>query len=130
MKEDKFTYIYSAPTQSERREIENIKSRYEKKEKSESKLERLKRLDGKVKKVPLIIAIIIGVAGCLIFGTGMTLALEWRMYAAGVAVGAVGAVIMIADVFLHKFLAKKFKEKYGAEILQLSEEILKGEKRA
>lgn len=127
MKDDKFTYSYSAPTQSERREIENIKSRYEILEKEQSKLERLKALDKKVKNVPLIISLTVGIAGILIFGFGMTLAMQWEYYVAGVIVGIVGAAVMGANAFLHKFVSKKMKDKYGAEILKLSDELLKGE---
>lgn len=127
MKDDKFTYSYSAPTQSERREIENIKSRYEIREKEQSKLERLKALDKKVKNVPLIISLTVGIAGILIFGFGMALAMQWGYYVAGVTVGIAGAAVMGANAFLHKFVSKKMKDKYGAEILKLSDELLKGE---
>ena len=50
---EKFNYTYSAPTETERKEIENIKKRYETPT-GESKFERLRRLDAKVKNGVLV----------------------------------------------------------------------------
>ena len=45
MENKEFKYTYSAPSESERKEIEKIKRQYDTMEKGENKLERLKRLD-------------------------------------------------------------------------------------
>ena len=58
---EKFNYTYSAPTETERKEIENIKKRYETPT-GESKIERLRRLDAKVKNGANIAALAVGIA--------------------------------------------------------------------
>lgn len=121
----KFEYNYSAPTEEERGEIENIRSRYVPVGKAESGLARLRKLDGKVKNPPLILALIIGIAGTLIFGLGMTFSIEWGNVYAGIPLCLVGAVMIALNPFIHKkFLAAR-KKKYGDEILNLSAELLK-----
>lgn len=50
--ETKFDYTYSAPTESERREIESIKKLYSPPQEKENKLEDLCRLNNRVIKPP------------------------------------------------------------------------------
>ena len=120
----KFEYTYSAPTEQERKEIMSIRRQYEDKPSSESKLERLRRLDAIVKNRCLIFSLTLGVIGCLIFGFGLTCVLEFNEWFWGVACGAVGALIMAFAYPLHRFIRKKDKDKYGEEILILSQELL------
>ena len=121
-----FEYTYSAPTEAEKKQIESIKRQYESPQKpTESKVERVKRLDAKIKNTANAFSIALGVVGCLIFGLGLTMILEWDIWLWGVAVMALGCPLMIFAYPLYNFLIKKGKKKYGAEILRLSEEILK-----
>lgn len=122
---NKFECTYSAPTESERREIEAIRRSYVPQE-SESKIERLKRLDNKVKTPPFIWALSVGIVGTLIFGLGLTMILEWQLELWGALVAAVGFCPIGIAYPLYNKLLKKQKEKYQAEILKLSEEILNG----
>ena len=121
---NQFNYTYTAPTEEERKEIAMIRKQYQPVEKTESKLERLRRLDSAVKNAPVVIALVLGVLGTLIFGTGLTLILEWQIWSWGVVCMGVGAIPMVLayPVYLGVLHAKK--RKYGAEILQLSEELL------
>ena len=119
---DKFTYSYSAPTESERREIDGIRKQYLPKE--ESKLEKLKKLDRIVNNPPKIVGIILGVVGTLIFGLGLTMCLEWNMTAWGAVVAAVGLIPAVSAYFAYKYILRSGKQKYGAEILRLSNELL------
>lgn len=121
-----FEYTYSAPTEVEKKQIESIKRQYETPQKPvESKVERVKRLDAKIKNTANAFSIALGVVGCLIFGLGLTMILEWGIWLWGVAVMALGCPFMIFAYPLYNFLIKKGKKKYGAEILRLAEEILK-----
>lgn len=120
----KFTYSYSAPTEDERREIDDIKREYL--PKSESKLDKLKKLDAKVKRLPKIASIITGVAGILVFGLGLTMVLEWQIYVDGVIVAGLGALLMCAAYPLYLSLYGYGKRKYGAEIVKLSDELISG----
>ena len=75
---DKFNYTYTAPTESERREIEEIRR-------------------------------------------------QWALYGWGIAVSAVGAAALGASYPLYKFVLKRNKKRFGQEIIELSDELLKME---
>ena len=123
MNENKFEFTYRAPTENERRTVEGIKKQYE--EKGDSSLERLKRLDKKVKSGATVPALIVGIIGTLIFGTGLTMVLEWGLILWGILVCAISLPFIIFAPFLHKILFKRGKEKHGEEILRLCKELLK-----
>lgn len=124
MDDNKFSYSYSAPTDKERREIEEIRNKYSEENKKNSKLSRLKELDAKVRRIPMLIGILLGIFGTLIFGTGLTMILEWQKFLWGVIVMGVGGVSIVAAYFIHAALSSYYKDKYGKEILSLSEELL------
>lgn len=121
---ERFEYNYNAPTEEERIEIESIRNQYLPKNKTLTKLERLKSLDFKVKNISLIIGLTIGIIGCLIFGLGLTFFLEWSNNILGAIFGVLGILIMIPAYFVYKIIFNKLKEKYGKEILELSNELL------
>lgn len=121
---DKFDYKYSAPTEEERREIDSIRRQYEPSGKVETKLDRLRKLDSKVKNAALIVSLTVGIIGCLVFGLGLSMVLEWKMLLWGVIVSVVGAVAMLFANQVHKHMINKGKQKYAEEILKLSEELL------
>ncbi len=122
----KFEYQYSAPTEEEKKQIESIRRAYAKEEpQAESKIEQLKALDKKVRNSATAVALIVGIVGCLLFGVGLTLVLEWKNFLWGIIVMAIGCLPMIAAYPLHGWVLEKGKKKYGARILALSEELLK-----
>ena len=123
MSDKKFRYTYTAPTEEERREIESIRAAYRKDVRSE-KLERLRRLNARVKNGAMSVALTLGVLGLLVFGLGMTMILEWGILAGGVAVSAAGVLPMAAAAPAYNFVLRRGKEKYGEEIVRLSEELL------
>ena len=123
MNENKFEFTYRAPTENERRTVEGIKKQYE--EKGANSLERLKRLDKKVKSGATVPALIVGIIGALIFGTGLTMVLEWGLILWGILVCVISLPFIIFAPFLHKILFKRGKERHGDEILRLCEELLK-----
>ena len=119
-----FKYSYSAPTEKERVEIEQIKSRYQLSSSNE-KLVRLKKLDSKVKNTPTIVSLILGIVGVLVFGTGLTMALEWNLLLWGAVVSLVGCVPITLAYFVYNAIYEKLKTKYAHEIIELSNELLK-----
>ena len=125
--EDKFNYSYSAPTESERREIESIKKQYADTPKEVSKIEQLRSLNKKVTRPPMIIALTVGIIGTLILGLGMTLAMEWDRLLWGNFVGIAGIAIAAVAYPLHRALLKRNKRRYGSKIIQLSNELLNNE---
>jgi len=122
---EKFEFKYSAPTMGEREEIESIRKQYLPKDKSMNKIERLRYLDNKVKSIPLIVSLCFGVIGLLTFGLGMTFFLEWtKLWYLGIPCGLIGFALIIPAYPIYNKLLIKYKEKYGAEILEISEELL------
>lgn len=119
-----FCYTYSAPTSAERREIEDIRKQYLPAAEKIDKIDELKALDAKVKRLPFVLALTIGIAGILLFGLGMSMVLVWHALAGGIVVVAVGAAVSAAAYPLRHIMLGRNKEKYGAEIIRLSEQLL------
>ena len=120
---NKFNYTYNAPTQKERETIEHIKNQYMPTEPL-SKLEKLKKLDSKVKTTPTIVALVLGIVGILIFGLGLTLALEFNQIYLGIIVGLIGGLPICLAYPVYNKLFDKLKKKHGPEIIKLSNELL------
>lgn len=120
--DEKFSYTYSAPTPSEREEINSIRSAYL--PRKETDLERLRALDRKVHMPPKVIAIALGIFGLLLFGLGMTLALEWELLLWGIAVGVVGAAVMGIAYPVHRAVLARRRKRYCDEIVRLSDALL------
>lgn len=123
MNDNGFSYKYSAPMEEERKEIDGIRRQYAPTE-EENKLEKLRRLNSIVKNSATSVALSFGIIGCLIFGLGLTMILEWNIFLWGVALSAIGAIIMIPAYPLYRCVLNRGKKKYGEEILKLSEELL------
>lgn len=122
---NEFRFTYVAPTEQERKEVSDIKRRYEMaKEGGENTLTLIRRLDAKVKNIPTIISLILGVVGTLIFGTGLALVLEFDMFLAGIIAAAVGILPLAAAYPVFLYTTKRLKAKYGPRILELSDEVL------
>lgn len=123
MKDDKFEFSYKALTKEQKKEVESIKSQYEKTEENK-KIERIKRLDHKVKFIPTCIGISLGVLGFCSFGLGMAMVLEWSIFIQGSILSILGFMIMITSYSIYKSAVRYMKKKYGDEIVKLSDEIL------
>ena len=121
---NQFNFRYTAPTEEERKEIDSIRRQYAPQEKTETKLERLRRLDSLVKNTAIIWSLVLGVLGCLIFGLGLTMILEWDILLWGIILMAIGSVPMAVAYPIYRLVLNKGKAKYGDEILRLSEELL------
>lgn len=124
MKDNRFEFTYKAPTEEERKEIVSIRKQYLTEEKEVSKLDRLRKLNSKVNDTATAISLVVGILGCLVFGLGLTCVLEWGETVLGIILGVIGAVPMALSYYVYRYVLKKNKEKHGAEILRLSEEIL------
>ena len=107
---------------------EAIRGQYVVREKS--KIDKLMELDRKVKTPAEIFAYSFGTVGALTLGAGMSLAMKvigtslTFAMPLGIAVGVVGLVIVGMNYSLYNKILKGRKEKYGNEILALSNEIL------
>lgn len=121
---NQFNFKYTAPTEEERKEIDSIRRQYAPQEQTETKLERLRRLDGLVKNTAIIWSLVLGVVGTLVLGLGLTMILEWSIWFWGIALMVIGSVPMAIAYPVYKSVLKKYKNRYGEEILRLSEELL------
>lgn len=121
---NQFNFRYTAPTEEERKEIDSIRRQYCPQEQTETKLERLRRLDALVKNTAVISSLVLGVIGTLIFGLGLTMVLEWSIWLWGIVLMALGSVPVLAAYPVYKLVLNKNKNRYGGEILRLSEELL------
>jgi len=124
----KFEYKYSAPTEEERKEIEHIKRQYQEKSERGAKLERLRNLDNKVKNTPAVVALVLGIAGVLIFGLGLTMILEWQLFIWGVIVSILGFVPMTVAYFAYNKVYEILKNRYSEQIIKISSELLNDER--
>lgn len=121
---NQFNFKYTAPTEEERKEIDSIRRQYAPQEKTETKMERLRRLDTLVKSTASVWGLCLGVVGCLIFGLGLTMILEWDILLWGIVLMVVGSVPMALANPVYRWVLKRYKKRYGEEILRLSEELL------
>lgn len=119
-----FKFEYSAPTDSERKEILSIRNEYMSVGTDGNNVERLRAMHRRVKSLPSALSIVIGVIGTLIFGAGMAMFLEWNYTVSGAIVGVIGFVIALAAYPIYKIFAKIMKKKYSNRIIELSNEIL------
>ena len=124
MDNKEFEYTYSAPTEAERREIANIRKQYETKSDKQIKLDRIRKLDSFVQNFSMTLSLIVGIMGALIFGLGMSMILAWDIMVFGIIVCIIGAVPMVSAYPVYVITLRNNKEKYGEEILRLSEELL------
>ena len=120
-----FEYTYSAPTEEEKKQIESIRREYLREGKTLSPFEKLKKLNAKVKDTATIVALIFGIVGCLVFGLGLTMVLEWQIWIWGVVLMAIGTIPMLIAYPAYNLTLSRGKKKYGKEILELTEELLK-----
>lgn len=121
---NQFNFRYTAPSQEERKEIDSIRRQYAPQEQTETKLERLRRLDSLVKNTAIIWSLVLGVIGTLIFGLGLTMILEWSIWPWGIVLMVIGSVPIALAYPVYKRVLEKYKNRYGEEILRLSEELL------
>ena len=127
-----FCYTYSA---KEQEEIKNIRKKYAVPEASEDKMERLRRLDKSVTDKATAKALIVGIIGALIMGTGMSLvmtdlgevlgAYQNAALYIGILVGIIGIVLVGCAYPVYNRVLKKERERIAPEILQLTEELMK-----
>ena len=123
MEENKsFHYAYSARQQEE---VKRIRNKYLPKE--EDKMAQLRRLDASAAKKGTTAALVVGILGCLLLGTGMscTMVFGGQWFLPGIVIGLVGLAATTAAFPLFLHITKKERARLAPEILRLTEELLK-----
>lgn len=121
---ENFSFTYSL---KERQEIEEIRKKYtvdDTDSKTKSPVDKIKHIDKNIETAATIISIAIGIAATLIFGVGLTLCLEDRVYTSGIIIGIVGLIGMGTTPVVHKFILKHRRERASKKILGLIDEYL------
>lgn len=128
MSEHPFQFTYNAQM---RKEVELIRSKYINKD--ENKLDRLKRLDQGATNKATTGALIAGITGTLLLGTGMSLFMtplgsslgSTLAFALGLVLGTIGIAGIVLAHPLYRRILKREREKIAPEVLLLTEELLK-----
>lgn len=97
--------------------------------KEESKLDELKNLDKHVKTPANVFAYIFGIVGSLILGVGMCLAMKviggsTALMVVGIVIGVIGIAMVSSTYPIYHVILNRRKNKYAAEILAKSNELL------
>lgn len=124
MKTDEgFSYTYSA---FEQEEIKRIREKYIEKEKSVSKLDIIKKLDKSVTDTATFVAILLGVLGSLVLGTGMSMVMVWgsNLFVPGIFVGVLGIAMIAAAYPVFNIVVSYKRKKIAPEILRLTDELI------
>ena len=102
-----FSYTYSAKQQEE---IKKIRDKYLPKE--ADKMEQLRRLDKRVTEKGTTISLILGIAGTLVMGTGMSMCMVWtELFIPGIIVGIIGIAAVSLAYPLYSYITKREREK-------------------
>ena len=127
-----FQYTYSAKEQAE---LKRIREKYTPPTETESKMERLRRLDASVTQKAQAVALIFGVIGALILGTGMSLCMtdfaqilgshRDMAMVVGIPVGLVGGVLAALAYPMYNLIVKRERKKIAPEIIRLTDELMK-----
>ena len=112
--------------------VQKIRSQYT--EKQYTELDELKALDAKVKKPANIFAIVFGTLSAIVMGAGMSLVMTdigatvglADPMIPGIAIGIVGMGMALLTYPIYKKILSGRKKKYAPQILQLSDQIMKG----
>lgn len=131
-KKTAFTYTYSAKDQAE---IESIRKKYEPQSHYESNLDQLRKLDASVTSKATMTSLIVGVAGTLIAGLGLSLILS-DLYSLiglsksfcqimGVIIGIVGIFVVSINYPLYDIIIVRERKRVAPEIIRLSNELMK-----
>ena len=114
---------------------QKIRAQYMEKEASE--LDELRKLDTKVKRPAEVFAYIFGSISAIIMGAGMSLVmtplaeqlgLTFDPMIPGIIIGVVGMVLAAVNYPIYKGILDSRKKKFGAKILELSNQIMNGQK--
>lgn len=125
--EQNFDFTYNAP---EQQEVLQIRNKYLPRE--ESKLDILRALDAKVKRPANLFAYVFGAFSAIVMGAGMSLVMTdigavlglQNTMVIGICTGVLGLAMALLTYPIYKAILKRRKNKYGAKILQLSEELM------
>ena len=126
--QETFSYTYSAQQQ---KEVQNIRKKYLPPE--EDKMERLRKLHHSATQKAQVWALILGVVGALIMGSGMSLVMTDigevigldNALIPGIVIGVIGMIPVILAYPTYNRVLTKERQRIAPEILRLTDELMK-----
>lgn len=114
--------------------VQKIRTQYMEKEEKETELDSLKELDAKVKRPASLFAYIFGSLSAIVMGSGMSLVMTDigsklgmdNTMVHGIIIGIAGLLMAIVNYPVYKGILSSRRKKYAAEIIALSDKIMKG----
>lgn len=131
MNDNKFEYTYSS---KEQEEVKRIREKYSQKAVEQpNKMEQLRRLDESVTRKATSKALVVGIIGAIIMGTGMSLVMTdlgsslgtVASTVIGIVTGIVGMVGVALAYPLYNRTIKKERKRIAPEIIRLTDELMK-----
>lgn len=115
---DEFVYTYSARREQE---IQRIRDKYASKE--DDLYNQLLALDKECERKGTVVALVLGVVGCLVFGAGLSCVMLYSnfIFIVGIGIGIIGLVCMALAYPMFDQITKKQRKLYLPRI----EEVLK-----
>lgn len=112
--------------------VQKIRTQYT--EKQHTELDELKALDAKVKKPANVFAYAYGSVSAVVMGAGMSLVMTdigamvglTSAMVPGIVIGVIGMGLALSTYPIYKKLLNNRKKKYAAEIMALSDKLMKG----
>ena len=127
-----FSYTYSAKEQAE---IRKIREKYAQQSEEKDAMARLRYLDAGVTKKAQAVALVLGILGTLILGSGMSLFMSdlgamlgldgTLAMLLGVSVGALGCVLVGLAYPVYHLVLTRARKRIAPEILRLTDELMK-----
>ena len=127
-----FSYSYSAREQAE---LKKIRDKYTPPTKEEDNLTRLRRLDASVTKTAVVVALVLGIAGTLTLGLGMSLVMtelgkilganQIISLITGIILGLIGIVAASLAWPVYNLIVRIRRKKLAPEIIRLADELMK-----
>lgn len=116
---DGFEYTYTSLGESGRWEVERLMADY----RTSDDLARLRMLDFKARRLPALVATLMGTAGALALAGGIAMSLMLSAVP-GALLAAAGACACAVAYPAYVRALKRGKAKYGEEILRLTDKLL------
>ena len=127
-----FSYTYSAKEQAE---IRKIREKYAQQSEEKDTMARLRYLDAGVTKKAQAVALVLGILGTLILGSGMSLFMSdlgamlgldgTLAMLLGVSIGAVGCVLVGLAYPVYHLVLTRARKRIAPEILRLTDKLMK-----
>lgn len=127
-----FAFTYSAKEQAE---LKRIRDKYTAPTEAEDKMTRLRRLDASVTSTAQAVALVCGIIGALILGSGMSLCMtdlgellgmnSTVTMVIGIGVGVLGGILASLAYPVYAFIVKAKRKKLAPEIIRLADELMK-----